>query len=270
VNQVINAIILGIIQGVTEWFPVSSTGHLKLAEHLFGFHVPLLFDVTLHVGTLIVVLFYFRHPLKKILVALVRLDFETEYGRLIPLIIVGTIPTVLFGVILGDAVTDVFQHLVPIGIAFLISGLIQYSVKRGFEKTDRVDFVHALLIGTAQGFAIIPGISRSGATIATALVLGVTHKTAFLFSFLLSIPTILGAVGFTLFKEFPLLAVAGLGWIEIGTGVVVAMVVGYGSLKILQKILVTKNFHVFAVYCWLLGLISICLGLGVEPFRFGS
>jgi len=262
-EQLIKTIILGIIQGLTEWLPISSTGHLKLAEYFLDLKAPILFDVILHIGTLIVVLFFFRKDIKNILSALVRLDFKTENGKLIPLIIVGTIPTALIGVIFGDYIETTFESIQPIAIAFLICGIMLYSSKAGKEKADSIGYLTALMIGTAQGIAIIPGISRSGTTIAVALLSGVKREKAFKFSFLLSIPAILGALGLTVYKQFDELATAGLGWIEILAGTVLAMLVGYLALELLWKVLAKKKFHLFAFYCWLFGAALIVFSLGV-------
>jgi len=260
-EQLIKTIILGVIQGLTEWLPISSTGHLKLAEHFLGLNVPILFDITLHIGTLVVIFLFFRQDINNILSAFVRFDFKTEHGKLIPLIIVGTIPTISIGLVFGEPIESVFQSPLPIAIAFIICGIVLYSAKTGKEKTSNISYSTALIIGIAQGIAIIPGISRSGATIATALLLGVKREKAFTFSFLLSIPAIIGALGLTLYTQFNELTATGLSWVEIFGGMVVAMFVGYLALKILWKILAKKKFHIFAFYCWLLGVVLIAMGL---------
>jgi undecaprenyl-diphosphatase len=254
-------IILGAIQGLTEWLPISSTGHLKIAEHFLDLKVPVLFDVILHIGTLIVVLVFFRKDIKNILSALVRLDFKTEYGKFIPLIIVGTIPTALIGLVFGESIENTFQSILPIATAFILCGIVLYSTKAGKEKTDNISYSAALIVGVAQGIAIIPGISRSGATIAAALMLGIKREKAFKFSFLISIPAIVGALGLTLYTQFDELTTMGLGWTEVLAGMIVAMLVGYFALKLLWKILANKKFHFFALYCWLLGAVLIVLGL---------
>lgn len=266
-EQLIKTIILGVIQGLTEWLPISSTGHLRLFEKILGFEVPILFDVILHVGTLIVILTFFREEIRKMLSALVRLDFRTEHGRMIPPIIVGTIPTALIGVIFGNQIEGTFQNVLPIAVAFTICSLILYSAKTGKEKTGNITYSTAVIIGVAQGVAIIPGISRSGATIAAALLLGIKREKAFRFSFLLSIPAILGALGFTVYTEFGELAASGLGLAEVLAGTAVAMLVGYFALKLLWKILLKRKFHFFAFYCWLLGAVLIALVVsGFQPF----
>ncbi|MEM3623606.1 MAG: undecaprenyl-diphosphate phosphatase [Candidatus Bathyarchaeia archaeon] len=262
-EQLIETIILGIIQGLTEWLPISSTGHLKLAEYFLGLQVPILFDITLHIGTLIVILIYFKKEIKGVLLALLRFDFKTEYGRLIPLIIVGTIPTALIGLTFGDAIEGIFQNPLPIAAAFILCGIILYSTKAGKEKTENISYLTALMIGIAQGIAIIPGISRSGTTIAIALLLGIRREKAFKFSFLLSIPAVLGAFGLEAYKEWNTLTYANVGWIEVLVGVFVATVVGYFALKLLWKILAKQKLHFFAFYCWIIALLSIIFSFGV-------
>jgi undecaprenyl-diphosphatase len=233
-----------------------------LAELFLGLKTPILFDVILHIGTLIVILFFFRRDVEKILSALVRLDFKTENGKLIPLLIVGTIPTALIGLAFGELIENLFQTVLPIAIAFILCGIVLSSSKAGKERTENIGYLAAVTIGTAQGIALIPGVSRSGITIAAALLLGIKREKAFKFSFLLSIPAILGALGLTLYKQFDDLATAGLGLFEILVGIIVAMLVGYFALKLLWKTLATKIFHFFAFYCWLLGATLIVFSLG--------
>ena len=262
-DQLIETIILGIIQGLTEWLPISSTGHLRLFEHFCfsGEKVPILFDVILHIGTLIVVLLFFRRDIRNVLSAFVRLDFKTEYGKLVLLVIAGTMPTALIGLVFGELIENVFRRILPTATAFILCGLMLYSAKAGKEKTENISYLAAMMIGVAQGVSIIPGISRSGATIGVALLLGIKREKAFKFSFLLSIPAILGALGLTVSTQFDKLISTGLGWAEILAGVTVAMVVGYLALKLLWKILAKKKFHLFAFYCWLLGAVLIALSL---------
>jgi len=260
-EQLTKTIILGIIQGLTEWLPISSTGHLRLAEHFLSLEVPILFDIILHLGTLIVVLVFFRREVGKTLLALIHLDFKTEYGKMVPLIIVGVIPTFLIGLVFGSVIEDAFQSVLFIAVAFIVCGLMVYSTKFRKEKTKSINYSTAIMIGIAQGIAIIPGISRSGVTIAVALYLGIKREKAFEFSFLLSIPAILGALGLTIYTEFVELESASLEWGEIIAGAIIAMLVGYFALKLLWKILANRKFHLFAFYCWLLAVVLIALGL---------
>ena len=259
--DLMQTIILGLIQGLTEWLPISSTGHLRLTEHFLNLNVPILFDVLLHGGTLIVTLLFFRKDIKNILIALAKRDFKTENGKLIPLIIVGTIPTALIGVIFGNAIEALFSNLLPIAGAFVICGVALYSSKIGNERKDSIGYLEALAIGTAQGIAIIPGLSRSGLTIAAALLLGIKRAKAFKFSFLLSVPAIIGALGLTFYTQHDALAFAGVEWTEILAGIAVSMVVGYFALRLLRKIVADKKFYFFAFYCWLLSIVLIALSL---------
>jgi len=252
--DLLQTIILGLIQGVTEWLPISSTGHLRLTEHFFNLNVPILFDVLLHAGTLIVTLFFFRQDIKNILAALAKRDFTTENGKLIPLIIVGTVPTALIGLVFGDVIEAFFSDLLPIAGAFVICGVALYSSKIGNENKASIGYLEAVVIGTAQGIAIIPGLSRSGLTIAVALLLGLKREKAFKFSFLLSVPAIIGALGLTFYTQHEALAFAGVDWTEILAGIAVSMVVGYVALRLLRKIVDDKKFYLFAFYCWLLSI----------------
>jgi undecaprenyl-diphosphatase len=259
--DLIQTIILGLIQGLTEWLPISSTGHLRLTEQFLNLKIPILFDVLLHGGTLIVTLLFFHKDVKNILVALGKRDFKTENGKLIPLIIVGTVPTALIGAFFGNAIEALFSNLLPIAGALVICGVALYSSKIGAEKTEGIGYLEALAIGAAQGIAIIPGLSRSGLTIAVALLLGIKRDKAFKFSFLLSVPAIIGALGLTLYEQHDALAFAGVGWSEILVGVAVSAVVGYFALSLLRKIVADKKFYFFAFYCWLLSIVLIVLSL---------
>lgn len=261
----IQAALLGFIQGVTEWLPISSSGHLRITEMLLGLTLPLLFDVTLHVGTLAVILFFFRKDIKAILAALAKRDFKSENGKLIPLIIVGTVPTALIGVAFtfGNIIENVFDSFLPIAGAFITCGVMLYISKTGREQADNITYLVALAIGTAQGIALIPGISRSGVTIATALLLGLRREKAFKFSFLLSVPAVLGALGLTLYEQHEALTLVGVGWTEILVGIAVSIVVSYFALKLLWKVLANKKFYLFAFYCWLIGAILLALSFGI-------
>lgn len=259
-NQLIEAIVLGVIQGLTEWLPISSTAHLKIAEKALGLTVPVLFDVVLHLGTLAVVIAFFRRDVQKILSALKRLDFRSDYGKFIPLIVVGTIPTMIIGLAFHLFLENVIQEISFIAVAFIACGVMLFFAKAGREKVDEIGFSEAFLIGVAQGVAVIPGLSRSGLTITVALLLGIRREKAFKFSFLLSIPAVVGALALTLYTESK--ALASLGLAEIAVGTVVAMIVGYFALKLLWKTLAKGKFHLFAFYCWAIGAflaVALCL-----------
>ncbi|MEM4701026.1 MAG: undecaprenyl-diphosphate phosphatase [Candidatus Bathyarchaeia archaeon] len=251
--QLLRAIILGIIQGLTEWLPISSTGHLRLAERALNLTVPVLFDVVLHVGTLAVVVAFFKSDIQKILVALKRLDFKSDYGKFIPLIIFGAIPTMIIGLFFHLFLEEVFHEILAIALAFIACGVVLCLARFGREKANEIGFPQAFLIGVAQGIAVVPGLSRSGLTITVALLLGVKREKAFKFSFLLSVPAIIGALALTFYEQFKILAASSFGFAETAVGVVVAMVVGYLALKLLWKAIARGKIHIFAFYCWALG-----------------
>jgi undecaprenyl-diphosphatase len=261
-EQLINTIILGLIQGLAEWLPISSTAHLRIAEHFIpSLTVTPLFNVTLHVGTLIVVVFYFRKEVKSTLSALAHLDFKSEYGQLVPPIIVGTIPTAIIGLLYVTFLEDTLQTLLIIGITFLIGATILYTSRVGKENTETITYKTALLMGTMQGFAIFPGLSRSGITISTALLIGLKREKAFKFSFLLSIPAIIGDLAVEAYKQRGQLATQTIGSTELLIGIITAMVVGYIAIKLVSKTVMSKKFHYFAIYTGLLGSALIALTL---------
>jgi len=260
-DQLIQTIILGLIQGLAEWLPISSTAHLKIAEHFLGLTATPLFNITLHVGTLVVVVFYFRRDVGRILLALVHLDFKSEYGQLIPLILTATVPTGVVGLLYVVFLEDTVQTMLVVGITFLIGAAIVYSSRIGKENTDSITFKMALMMGLAQGFAIFPGLSRSGVTISTGLLLGLKRDKAFKFSFLLSIPAIIGDLLVEVYKQYGQFAAQGIGSTELLIGVAVAIVAGYVAIKLVSKIVATKRFHYFAIYTCLLGAALIILSL---------
>ncbi|MEM2118884.1 MAG: undecaprenyl-diphosphate phosphatase [Candidatus Bathyarchaeia archaeon] len=260
-EHLLETVLLGITQGVTEWLPISSTGHLRLLTYFLSLKIPILYDVALHAGTLLVVLFFFRKDVWQILLEIFRLNFKSENGRLALLIAVGTVPTALIGLFFGDFIEFTFSNPLPIALALSTCGVLLYSAKFSKEKTDNITFKAALVLGTAQGIAIIPGFSRSGATLAVALLWGLRREKAFKFSFLLSVPAVVGALALTLVKEQAELVASGFGVAEILVGVAVAMLVGFLSLKLLQKVVKSARFHLFAFYCWLLGAVLVLLVL---------
>jgi len=260
-DQLLNTGFLGLIQGLAEWLPISSTAHLKIAEHYLGLTTTPLFNLILHLGTLIVVVFYFRTEVKNILSALAHVDFKSEYGKMIPLIIAATIPTAMIGLLYVKYLEDVPGQLLIIGITFIIGATLVYTSKLGKENTENITYPIAVIMGIAQGLAIFPGLSRSGATISIALLVGLKREKAFKFSFLLSIPAILGDTLVEAYKDSGQIATSGIGSTELLVGVVIAMVVGYIAIKLVSKIVATRKFHYFAFYTWLLGAALIILAL---------
>jgi undecaprenyl-diphosphatase len=260
-DQLLNTGFLGLIQGLAEWLPISSTAHLKIAEHYLGLTATPLFNLILHLGTLIVVVFYFRTEVKNILSALAHANFKSEYGKMIPLIIAATIPTAIIGLLYVKYLEDTPGQLLTIGITFIIGATLVYTSKLGKENTENITYPIAVIMGIAQGLAIFPGLSRSGATISIALLVGLKREKAFKFSFLLSIPAVLGDTLVEAYKTRGQIATSGIGSTELLVGVVIAMVAGYVAIKLISKVVATKKFHYFAFYTWLLGAALIILTL---------
>jgi len=260
-NQIWNTIILGLIQGLTEWLPVSSTAHLRVTERFLGLTATPLFNVTLHAGTLIVVLSYFRKEVRSILSSLTHLDFKSEHGQLIPPIIVATIPTAIIGLLYVGLLEDTLQTILAIGITLLVGATIVYTSRIGKENTNTITITTALIVGATQGLAIFPGLSRSGITMSTALLLGLKREKAFKFSFLISIPAIIGDLAVEAYKQRGQLIAQGIGSTELLIGVAIAMIAGYIAIRLVSKTVKSKKLHYFAIYTWLLGTALIALTL---------
>ena len=267
----IEAVVLGIVQGLTEFLPVSSSGHLVLFQHLFGLVEPeLLFDICVHVGTLAAVLIVFYRDILEMLKTLVRLpELVLQSGgiralftqnpdvRLMAMIVIGCIPTAVLGVIFAKMAEALFGTIWLVGIALLITGTFLWFTRQ--RKTvgrpiKEMTLKDALIIGLVQGMAIIPGISRSGATISAALYLGVDRELAGRFSFLLAIPAIIGALVLGLDSEaFHTSLPAG----TILLGSLAAAVVGYLALVVLLKMVRKGQLYRFAPYCWVVGAVAV-------------
>ncbi|MBF0259201.1 MAG: undecaprenyl-diphosphate phosphatase [Desulfamplus sp.] len=321
------ALLLGMIQGLTEFLPVSSSGHLALGHYSFGITVPtLFFDISLHIGTLAAVAIVFFDSIKSMFLSIMRMmntlirfnikDFKMYVQndpdvRLAFLIIVGSIPTALLGLFLKQYVDAMFDSINFVGSMLLVTGTFLWMTRNinknnetqtvaaqtsdssllghkssikdtlGIKKDDvsekmqdiqvepdsctadlniiKFGYKQALLIGLCQGVAVLPGISRSGSTIVAGLFAGVERETAAKFSFLLSIPAILGA---------ELLGIKDL----MGSGVspditttlwgaIIAFITGYAALKVLMRIVRKGKLHLFAPYCWILGTVAVIAGV---------
>jgi undecaprenyl-diphosphatase len=255
--NLIQAIILGIVQGITEWLPVSSSGHLAIIQNLFGIAPPVLFDIMLHMGTVIAVVLVFWKDIAGILKAVFRLDFKSEHGKLGLFIIAALVPTAIIGFTFKKTFESFFYNLTAIGIALIATGFLLFVSER-WEKKGKINLKNSLLVGIAQGIAIIPGISRSGATISVGLLAGIDKEKIAKFSFLLSVPAIIGAAVF----DFNAAEIASVGWTAAVTGTIVAAIIGYLSINALLQIIKKQKFHWFAVYCWIIGAIVLFYSLG--------
>jgi undecaprenyl-diphosphatase len=248
----IDILILAVVQGITEWLPISSFGHLVIIEKYLGLELPLFFNVVLHIGTVFVVLVVFWRDITKIAKTLISLDFRTDEGKLSLFIAVGSLPTALIAFFFHDIFESFSHNLLAVGVALLVTGFVLF-ISKG-RKTDRnLSYLDSFLIGTAQGIAITPGISRSGVTIATGFLRRVKKDIAFKYSFLLSVPAVLGAAA----MESSDLVLGNVDFIQLFLGAIISMIAGYTSLIFLQKIITKEKFHLFAYYCWIVGLITV-------------
>jgi len=249
--MILEAILLGLIQGLTEWLPISSSGHLVIAQELLGIDVPLLFDVMLHFGTLLAVFAFFWKDIVKILKSLVKLDFKSQSGELIPSIVIGSIPVFFAGIIFYDLIEILFKNIFIVSIALIITGIILFLTKHTKGRKNLTLF-DSLLIGFAQAFALVPGISRSGLTISTGLFRDVKKELVFKFSFLLSIPAVLSANLWELSNL--IINNTRIDFVPYVTGTAIAAIVGYLSLKVLFRMLKKEKFYLFSYYCLIVGL----------------
>jgi undecaprenyl-diphosphatase len=267
--DLLQALILGIVQGATEFLPISSSAHLVLVPWLLGWPEPgLLFDTLVHWGTLLAVVAYFRHDLAALLVAGLRSVFERRIGndpvrRLTWLIVLGSIPAVVAGALLENFFEGLFSAPRWVAMFLLITGVILVTSEWIGQRRRRLDSLgigDALSIGAAQAVAIAPGISRSGATIATGLAVGLRREEAARFSFLLGSPVILGAGLWQLVKFLPTMP-SETTLLTLVTGFVAAAVTGYLCIRFLMAFLQRRSLVVFAGYCWLVGLGALVLDL---------
>jgi len=262
--DLIQILILAIIQGVTEWLPISSSGHLAIAQNYFGIESEsiLIFDIATHIGTIFVVLIAFRKDVVGILKAFFRADFESEEGKMALFIIVGSIPTAIIGFLLlyYDIIERFFSNSLMVGFALVVTGTYLY-VSRHVKDGKELNHIDSMLIGIAQGLATVPGLSRSGLTISTGLLRKVKGEKALKYSFLLSIPAVFGAMVAAIVKNHAGLMVGDLDFGLTVLGAITSFVVGYISLKLLQTIFIKQKFHLFAYYCWIAGLITIILAV---------
>lgn len=257
----IEAISLGILQGATEFLPISSSGHLVITQSLIkGFEQPgILFDVVLHLGTLLSIILYFRRDIYSLLSAFFR-DKKGE-RRTLYLIVIATIPTGIIGLSFKNVFELLFHSITTVGVALIVTGSFLFMtsrIKNPFKGIAEMNTWDALLIGIAQGIAIIPGISRSGFTIATAIFKKIEPAQAARFSFLLSIPAVIGAMVIEA-KGFELLETDTIGVYLAGT--FAAALTGYIAIAYMMHLLQSKGLKPFAYYCWIVGGLVVGLNL---------
>ena len=266
--DIIQGIIIGIVQGLTEFLPVSSSAHLVFIQKLLGVESSLAFDTFLHLGTLIAVLWFFRWDIIKMLKSWwlsigdimqgrFRQGFnEDPYKRLAWYVILGTIPVAIVGLLFEDAVDALFAGALYVPAFFLfVTGTILYLSQRmasGNVNLNNISKKEALWMGLGQACAILPGLSRSGTTIAAGLTIGLEKEFAAKFSFILSIPAIFGAFILQL-KDIG--SALDVNFMPVFLGFVAAIVAGYLAIRWMLDLIQNKSLDIFAYYCWLMGLI---------------
>jgi undecaprenyl-diphosphatase len=268
--QNLDAVILGVIQGLAEFLPISSSGHLVLFQKLLGFNEPeLLLDLVLHFGTLSAVCIYFSPDLKEMfgetwifLTDLCKGQASLNDMRSRPsvdmvlMVLAGTLPTAVIGLAFRSSLENMFASTTIVGVALIMTGFILLAtlfLSKNEEKKNRVMLFSALCIGVVQGIALVPGISRSGITIVCGMLCGLKWDLAARFSFLLAIPAILGAVVLQLHSE----TLAVLEYRPLLVGFVSSALIGLLALKVLMGLVKKGRLFLFAPYCWAVGLLAI-------------
>lgn len=244
---------MGLIQGITEWLPISSSGHLALIQQKLQLEASVFFDVMLHVGTLIVILIVFREKIAKIAKALHVEGLATPEGALLKQVIIGNIPLVIAYVLFRDEIKALFSSVFAVALSFMATGFILFLTIFARNGRDKLSYVDSVLIGVAQAFALVPGLSRSGLTIAVALLLGIERSKAAEFSFLLAVPAVIGAA----IEEVIVEGLAEIDFLSVLAGVLVAVIVGYAALKLLLRVVQKGKLYYFSIYCWLVGALAL-------------
>lgn len=282
----IQSIFLGFVQGLTEFLPVSSSGHLSIFKQLFGIDSGgVFYDVLLHIGTLIAVCLVYYRDIGKMIVegcliirdACVNIGIfvgnkihheENEYRKVIDnnyrkfvmLVIVSTIPTGIIGIAARDLVDAAQKLLIIPGICLIITAVLLFISDRlpeGTKTPKNTSYTNAFAVGIAQGIATMPGLSRSGTTITACLLAGMNRSYAVKYSFIMSIPAILGALVVEI-RDVDLAALSSGDVVNYMAGMLVALVVGYICIKTMLVIVRKKKFIIFSVYCLIMGL--VCIG----------
>ena len=259
----LQAIILGVVQGLTEFLPVSSSGHLAIFKELLGVEAAedLMFEVTVHAATVLATIVVFWKPIVQLFAGLFKFKYndETDY---ICKILVGTIPVMIVGLFFKDQVEELFNSLWVVGGALLLTAVLLYfsdaaakAKARDSEARNGISFWQALLVGVGQAFAVLPGLSRSGATISTGLVSGVKREVVAQFSFLMVIIPILGEMFLSIVSGE--LAASTTGLLPLALGFIAAFVTGLFACKAMIALVKKAQLKWFALYCVVVGFIVI-------------
>ncbi len=283
--ELLKAIFLGFIQGVAEFLPISSSGHLAIFKNVLGFDTDtgLLFDVLLHLGTLAAVFVVFRKDIWELIkegFAIIGQFFKslfgclfkkqkwqqvitTPYRRFVMMVIISTIPTGIMGILLEDAINAASATLIVPGILLLLNGvqlLISDHLPDGKLTEEDASYGKAAIVGVAQGIATFPGISRSGTTITACLACGFKREFAVKYSFIMSIPAILGALVLELLDFTPDM-LSGSDMVNYLAGTLVSAVVGYICIKTMLVVVRGKKFKYFAYYCFAMGAFAVLFSI---------
>ena len=266
--DIIQGIIIGIVQGLTEFLPVSSSAHLVFIQNLLGVESSLAFDTFLHLGSLLAVLWFFRGDIIKMILSwIISIQdifqgrfrqglIDDPYKRLAWYVILATIPVAIVGVLFDDAVESLFAGALYVPAFFLfVTGTILYLSQRmtsGEINYNTITKKEALFMGLGQACAILPGLSRSGTTIAAGLTIGLDKEFAAKFSFILSIPAILGAF---LLQVKDIGSAMDANFLPVFLGFIASIIAGYMAIKWMLDLIQNKSLDIFSYYCWAVGII---------------
>lgn len=284
--SLLQAIFMGLIQGLTEFLPVSSSGHLAIFKQILHLNTDtgILFDVLLHLGTLLAIFAAYYKDIWQLIregFAIIgdffvnvavwlsnlftgnkkeyRRIVSNSYRKFVMLVIVSTIPTGIIGILADDLIERASEILLVPGICLIITAVLLFVADRlpaGEKRPRNTSYANALFVGVCQGFATLPGLSRSGTTITACLFCGFEKKFAVKYSFIMSIPAVLGAAVLKL-KDLDAAQLAAPDFINYGAGMLVAAVVGYICIKTMLVVVRKKKFTIFSVYCLALGILSV-------------
>ena len=266
--DIIQGIIIGIVQGLTEFLPVSSSAHLVFIQKILGVQSSLAFDTFLHLGTLIAVMWFFRYDIYKMLMSWVASlqdilqgrfkegFYEDPYKRLAWYVLLATVPVGIVGVLFEDSVDALFSGALYVPAFFLfVTGTILYLSQRmtsGEINYNTITKKEALFMGLGQACAILPGLSRSGTTIAAGLSIGLDKEFAAKFSFILAIPAILGAF---LVQAKDIGSALDVNFLPVILGFIAAIIAGYMAIRWMLDLIQNKSLDIFSYYCWAVGII---------------
>ncbi len=264
-SDVIEALILGIIQGLTEFLPVSSSGHLELAKYLSNdqssAEISMLMTVTLHAATALSTIIVFRKDILEIIKGLFQFKWNEE-SQFSVKIILSMIPAALVGILFEKQIEQFFtRQIVLVGAMLIITGLLLFLADKAKKTDNKVSFGQAFIVGIAQAIAILPGISRSGATIGTSVLLGIDREKAARFSFLMVVPLILGKIAKDVLDgDFTTQGVAAL---PLTIGFIAAFITGVIACLWMIKLVKNSQLKYFAYYCFGVGILALMMGLKI-------